>query len=390
MQESLFGNWLFQERYDEHTISSRISNCRRVETYENDLDIHYQVDNGKALISKLAYSKDDKRCQRKPKHDIPVNGNIYTGTATFRTAVNLYFRFKDETSSRKMTAGTTTVIRIKGIRTETKCNNNQNSQRRPYSTIIQNTSELCPPANRIKEFEKDICEILAKLCHHIHPKIIEYIQEVNANQYSEFETLFKNKIEIKHYLFQGSACVFPGVRRYVSRHGKKSKYNDKYRAIVDDNTFPRHLRCYLVNSKIYSSTNWKKTGLNEFEMAHIFTHKEDELEFEMNFFNECDSNLFPYGDFTCGCNVVLLPKGTARPTDSSETIKSIFYRRYIELYGEEPLNGRRGFHYKKVPGWYSELEWNAPFLPDSWEVKTNALLKYRTKRIKHILSRATV
>ena len=179
--------------------------------------------------------------------------------------------------------------------------------------------------NRVFEFEQDICAVLAHLAHHIHPKIIEYIQLRNAEEHDYFKRLFANKIEIDHYLFDGSACVFPGVRRYVNSEGKKRAYNAEYRAIIDDNEFPRHIWCFLENGKTYNGSNWKATGLNQFELAHIFTHKETEIEFEKPFFSNVDVGLFPYGEFSCACNVILLPKGTVRPTDNSETIKAAFY-----------------------------------------------------------------
>ncbi|TOC23798.1 hypothetical protein, partial [Vibrio parahaemolyticus] len=93
--------------------------------------------------------------------------------------------------------------------------------------------------NRIQEFEKDICSVLANLAFHIHPKIVEKIQVRNSDEYSFFAELFRDRIDVGNYLFDGSACVFPGVRRYVSGQGKKKSYNSDYKAIIDDNTFPR-------------------------------------------------------------------------------------------------------------------------------------------------------
>ena len=188
-------------------------------------------------------------------------------------------------------------------------------------------------------------------------------------------------------MFDGSACVFPGVRRYVSGQGKKQCYNHTYQAIIDDNTFPRHIWTFLANGKTYNGPNWRKTGLNEFELAHIFTHKESEIESEKEFFGSIQSDLYPYSDFTCACNVVLLPKGTVRPTDNSRAIKAAFYMRYIELYGEEPLIGRSGFRISRVPDWYSQLKWNQPYLPADWRENTERLLTYRTKRITHIINK---
>ena len=241
--------------------------------------------------------------------------------------------------------------------------------------------------NKIKEFEKDICSVLAKLAFHIHPNIVGLVQERNLEEYEYFQQLFAGRINVDDYLFEGSACVFPGVRRYVSGQGKKKSYNKEYSSIIDDNTFPRHLWCFLENGKTYNGPNWKKSGLGEFELAHIFTHKESELKFEGDFFDSISDSLNPYGDFSCACNVVLLPKGTVRPTDNSESIKAAFYMRYIELYGELPLNGRSGFKASKVPSWYSELTWNDPPLPSKWENNINKLLTYRTQRITGLLSK---
>ena len=239
--------------------------------------------------------------------------------------------------------------------------------------------------NRINEFEKEICSALSQMAYHLHSKIIARIQNINSDEYKYFEDLFEGKIDVRHYLYEGSACVFPGVRRYVSGEGDRKKYSAGYRAILDDNLFPRHVWCFLENGKAYSGSNWKKTGLNGFELAHIFSHKESELEFEQQFFSKNKTDLFPYGDFTSACNVVLLPKGTVRPTDNSKAIKAAFYKRYIDLYGEGSLNGRSGFKVEEVPVWYDSLIWNEPHLPDGWEVNIKELMLYRTKRISHLL-----
>ena len=82
---------------------------------------------------------------------------------------------------------------------------------------------------------------------------------------------------------------------------------------------------------------------------------------------------------------MLLPKGTVRPTDNSTALKAIFYMRYIDLYGEETLHGRKGFIKDRVPGWYADIEWNTPLLPDGWQKNIDALLAYRKDRITSIL-----
>ena len=374
MQESQFYNWLINNGYDDRTISSRLSNCRRIEEFEGDLDDHFSKDSGANLISRLQYSSQNQTNGEKEKHSIPINGNIYNGTATFRSAANLYFKFKRNSNSKVSISSTNIIIR----RTQAK-------QTIKNLSRFNNTNQTVVPINRIKEFEYDICKILSQLCYHIHPKIIHHIQEKNKKEYGFFKNLFSGGIDIENYLFDGSACVFPGVRRYISGQGQKNQYNKEYKAIIDDNTFPRHLWCFLVNNKTYNGPNWKESGLNQYELAHIFTHKQTELEFETIFFNKFDSQIHPHGDFTCACNIVLLPKGTVRPTDNSQVIKSIFYKRYIDLYGESPLQGRNEFISRKVPDWYDQLKWNEPFCPANWEERVNNLLEYRTQRLAQLI-----
>ena len=95
--------------------------------------------------------------------------------------------------------------------------------------------------NKIAEFEPEIARILAALSYHIHPEIVSYVQEINLRDRSFFESLFDGRIELNHYLFEGSACVFPGVRRYVSGQGRTRAYNPDQSAILDSNEFPKHL-----------------------------------------------------------------------------------------------------------------------------------------------------
>ena len=241
--------------------------------------------------------------------------------------------------------------------------------------------------NKIRLFDKDLSIILGSLAYHIAPEIVKYIMERNKKEYAIFEKLFGNRIDVKNYLFAGSDCVFPGIKRYISGEGQKQKYNEKYKAIIDDNTFPRHIWCFLINGKCYTGPNWKETKLEEFELAHIFTHKESEIFMEKNYFKVVENNIFPYGEFTSAANVVLLPKGTVRPTDNSTILKSIFFKRYIELYGEETLNGRKGFIENKVPEWYNEIKWNKPFLPNDWKWNIDKLLEYRKERIITIMNK---
>ena len=96
MREPNFREWL-QKRYSYGTVNSRFSNCQRIETFEGDLDDHFDTGSADELLTKLTYSKADQKRGFSAEHSIPINGNIYTGTATLKQAVRLYFEFRQST-----------------------------------------------------------------------------------------------------------------------------------------------------------------------------------------------------------------------------------------------------------------------------------------------------
>src|SRR5260370_29149087 len=112
--------------------------------------------------------------------------------------------------------------------------------------------------NRMNESEKEICANISRARYHIHPKIVEKIQVGNRRDMPYFKTLFAERIDISHYLYPDSACVFPGVRRYIGKERdliKKRNYYQPGRAIIEDNEFPRHIWCFLEIGKPYNGTN---------------------------------------------------------------------------------------------------------------------------------------
>jgi hypothetical protein len=121
---------------------------------------------------------------------------------------------------------------------------------------------------------------------------------------------------------------------------------------------------------------WALSGLNKFELAHVFAHKIGERSFEREIFSSVSDTVEPYGLFTSASNVVLIPKGFAKPTDHMQTIKMCFYKRHLDLYGNN-LIGLSDFRDSLLPEWYGEIKWVAPILPNDWEVRTRNLLKYR-------------
>lgn len=100
MRENEFGEWLEKiyvtkngTRLEKRPCSDAKSRCKRVEKYEGDLDSHFEKDKMQELISRLTYSRNDDESGISPPHSIPIEGDIYTGTASLRSAVKLYKEF---------------------------------------------------------------------------------------------------------------------------------------------------------------------------------------------------------------------------------------------------------------------------------------------------------
>jgi hypothetical protein len=103
MREDEFRFWLSSNKgYNTGIVDSRVANCRRVEQYEGDLDRHFDQDRLYRLLQRLTYSREDEVQNRATRHEIPIDGNLYTGTAALKTAVSLYKLFRESSSATKL------------------------------------------------------------------------------------------------------------------------------------------------------------------------------------------------------------------------------------------------------------------------------------------------
>ena len=102
MKETDYRQWLKNQDHQEKTINSRMSNIARVEKVCGDLDEHYARSRMANLIEALKYSRDDQRRNRPNLSEIPINGDIYNNLATYRSAAELYKRFRDETEDGRL------------------------------------------------------------------------------------------------------------------------------------------------------------------------------------------------------------------------------------------------------------------------------------------------
>ncbi|MDB6016642.1 MAG: hypothetical protein JWR19_1131 [Pedosphaera sp.] len=248
--------------------------------------------------------------------------------------------------------------------------------------------KICTPRNRLSEVEENVAIAIAKVAYFISPKIVQRIAELNCQWHDDFERDFGEKVPASYYFYQGSACVFPGVRRRASKDERELKlkqYHNSVAAIFDDNVFPRHLWCFLCTGRPYSGPLWKSSGLGKFELAHVLPHKTYEHSGVKDWFmNMPESEPF-HGLFSCAANVILLPKGMAKPTDGTAGIRAAVFNRYFYLYGSIHSGGFSGFSLPDRVKWFDRLEWNDPVEPEDWELRIEKLDAYRRKKLSGLL-----
>jgi hypothetical protein len=91
--------WLERQQYDPRTIGTRTSHAVRVERHYGDLDEHYAGDRLESVIAQLRYTTDDKRRGRPNPSKIPIEGDVYNNLASYKNAIELYRRFRDDGAS---------------------------------------------------------------------------------------------------------------------------------------------------------------------------------------------------------------------------------------------------------------------------------------------------
>jgi hypothetical protein len=247
----------------------------------------------------------------------------------------------------------------------------------------------CTPLNKIADVEREVAIAIAKVAYFISPKAVRRLAELNCHWQTEFEANYGSRVISANYFYEGSACVFPGVRRRANQNERKRRllmFHQDFNAIFDDNRFPRHLWCFLCTGQHYTGQQWKKSGLREFELAHVLPHKATEVASVKKWFDKTPLDDSLHGLFTCAANVILLPKGMARPTDGTAGIRLAILKRYADFYGDTHAGGFGGMKLGKSLTWFGELRWNDPIEPPDWESRIAELHEFRKKQIGKLLA----
>ena len=303
----------------EGTIRSRTANCGRLARFEGDLDGHFDRDGMEELIARLTYSTDDQRRGQPPRHCVPIDGNIRNGTATLKSAAELYRSFRQH--------------------------DGKPIDRQSKPTLVRRSRRARAPATAWPEWQQPeeadvlkLAHVLTPLVKFLHPDIVAAVAEDNQRHLTDRRSKLEEVgIDADIYLWTGSPCAFPGVRRYagsqeIAWYRKRTASTDfvpPHCIRLDDNDCPKHLWSF-----VFTGGPFRKKGPREYQLAHLADHKEhnnrwrDEFSLELR----ADPPLL-FGLYTSPANTAYVPKNFLQPTDVVHPLRALLLKQAYRLYG---------------------------------------------------------
>lgn len=382
MREDAFRSWLSSNRsYGRGTVNSRVSNCETVEGFEGDLDEHFDQDRLRGLVEKLTYSKADERQNRPARHQIPINGNVYNGTATLRSAVSLYRQFRENCAKgSQIVSATVNSARVRNSRAT------KSSKGRTWPSWDQpGSADVLALAHATAPFVQ-----------FLSPAIVQAVVEDNEQHRIEWTTaLQERRIDPAAYLWERSPCAFPGVRRYagsreIAVHRGHAQLDESQSVIalaLDDNDYPKQIWSF-----VFRGAQFSKFGPAEYALAHLADHKEYGNRFATDF-EVTESGDYPralFGLYTCPSNTVYTPVRLIKPTDFVGTIRALLVRRAQELYGSfcEILPPFLRIPQPPSSDWnVSEFKWSEPV---GTTEHVGSFLAFRNERVRKLIEMKVV
>lgn len=97
MREAEFKTWLEAQDYQPNVVATLLARVRGVAAHYGDLDAAFDRDNAASIFAALAYSTEDRKANRPNPSTLAINGDLYNGLASYRSALNAYARFRAAT-----------------------------------------------------------------------------------------------------------------------------------------------------------------------------------------------------------------------------------------------------------------------------------------------------
>jgi hypothetical protein len=209
---------------------------------------------------------------------------------------------------------------------------------------------LTPWPSVTTDDEEALVRLIVPYVRWLHPDLVVQVQEDNARYLGDWQSLLqRHAIPADLYVWPGSACVFPGVRR------RSGKTNEKDQNCLDFDQNGNRL-AHRIWELLGVSTKQFKAERAGYELVHLFPHQPNEWQ---KLLAESDTQL-PYklpaqwreqlGNwqaklkqtglpalFSNPANMCFLPGSLVRPTDNASLLRLVLWKKALSLYGRDAL-----------------------------------------------------
>jgi hypothetical protein len=315
MQRS-YEAWLRHQGYDENTVNAQLYRAGRVEEYYGDFDEHFETNRLESVIEAFVYTAEDARRDRPNPTLIPFKGAIPGNMNSYKFAVRLYRRYRDETAEAGGEVRELGDTAQPSIRAPKQSNR---STSKPTFMLPENPVTLV-------QFGIDGFAALQALIGRSHYKSLA--QAVASL------TLFSHPDTVQQTF--GGKSIFKTIRGSRTP-GVYAEENGKW-VMLDDNKSP---------SDAFKWANGITGRLRDVQFNHIYTVSQD-----------VDS-------YTSLANICVTPAFIAKLTDNTSPATSALLKyRVFKLYEWTPA----GIEAPNKPEGYDQVDW-APPLPAVPDVK---------------------
>lgn len=180
----------------------------------------------------------------------------------------------------------------------------------------------------------------------IRKGLIEQLVIANMTDLSRWQKLLREKnIEPDLYLWTGSACAYPGIRRKNGKTETVGGTGTQSLALdIDGNALGKRAWGILA----HSANSFKKVR-KDYELVHLFPHKADEWGKLLDLLPSNVRDQVPPlyqkqlrdhglpGLFSNPANTCFLPSALVRPTDGDSLLRRALWVHALDLYGVATL-----------------------------------------------------
>jgi hypothetical protein len=240
-----------------------------------------------------------------------------------------------------------------------------------------------------RELVRGIVSKLTPFIRFLSAEVIEAVVQDNEQHHPRWsEFLAERGITPAIYLWPGSPCAYPGVRRLTGGSEKRGEVEraaqaQKQAVYLDDNHKPREVWALTLRG---ARSNGE--GPSGFQLAHLFAHKDynrEQIQSEIQPGGSVPTEYAWAGLFTSVANTVYTPNSIFRPTDLDAGVRTLIQEQARRLYGSVctllPWDSKPFAPPEWDPG---EFEWAAPV---GTRKDVRAFLEFRASEMGSLLDR---